>query len=154
MNNILFVCTGNICRSPTAEGIFEKILLEKGIEVDFNVDSAGTHPYYIGKKPDDRAIREALLRGYDISNHIARQLENIDFFCFDLILAMDFKNIQYMKDICPNECLNKIKLLTYFSKSYKNLEIPDPYNGSRYGFKLVIDYIEDACNGLVNYLDF
>ncbi|AGF48253.1 protein-tyrosine phosphatase [Candidatus Kinetoplastibacterium oncopeltii TCC290E] len=154
MNNILFVCTGNICRSPTAEGIFKKILIEKGIEGSFNVDSAGTHPYYIGRKPDDRSVKEALLRGYDISNHIARKLENIDFFCFDFILAMDFKNIQHMKEICPYECFNKLKLLTHFSNLYKNFEVPDPYYGNCYGFKLVIDYIENACNGLVDYIGF
>ncbi|AFZ83562.1 protein-tyrosine phosphatase [Candidatus Kinetoplastibacterium blastocrithidii TCC012E] len=154
MNNVLFVCTGNICRSPTAEGVFRKLLLEKKIAVEFNVDSAGTHSYYVGRKPDERAKMEALLRGYDISNHVARQLENIDFLCFDLILAMDFKNIQYMKEICPNEYFYKVKLLTNFSNYYRNTEVPDPYYGNRNGFKLVIDYIEDACNGLIDYLNF
>ncbi|AGF48955.1 low molecular weight protein-tyrosine-phosphatase [Candidatus Kinetoplastidibacterium galati] len=153
MKNVLFVCTGNICRSPTAEGVFKKLLLKKEMGRNFNVDSAGTHPYHIGRKPDDRSIREALLRGYDISNHVARQLENIDFFCFDFILAMDYKNIQYIKGICPHECFYKVKLLTYFSDYYNNFEIPDPYYSARYGFKLVIDYIEDACNGLVDYLN-
>lgn len=140
---------GNICRSPTAEGVLRSKLAKAGLLDEVELDSAGTHDYHIGRAPDARAQRYALSRGYDLSAQRARQAAGADFSHFDLILAMDLANLQGLRAICPPEYRDRVQLLMRYASRHEAKEVPDPYYGEGDGFERVLDYVEDACDGVV-----
>lgn len=145
---ILFVCLGNICRSPTAEAIFTKKANQLGIEIQ--IDSAGTGDYHIGEPPDARSIAAALDRGYEMAHLRARQVSIEDFYTFDHILAMDESNLRHLLDLKPLNSEAKVELfLNYAERPTKDRSVPDPYWSGRDGFDLVLDLLEDASNGLL-----
>ncbi len=149
---ILFVCTANICRSPTAEAVFRKLVANGPLARDIEIDSAGTHDFHVGKSPDARAIKHAALRGYVLDHLVARQLSSSDFETFDYILAMDEANMRYMKAMCPTRLSQKLELLLDYGSEMDVHEVTDPYQGKPRDFERVLDLIEDACNGLHTYL--
>ncbi|MFZ6871755.1 low molecular weight protein-tyrosine-phosphatase [Undibacterium sp. Di27W] len=144
---ILFVCMGNICRSPSAEGVFRSHALAAGLNL--HIDSAGTHAYHIGEPPDPRSQEFAARRGIDLSQQRARKLSDDDFEKFDLLLAMDKENLARMKAACPPAYQHKLKLMMDYASQSDSEIVPDPYYGGPHGFDLVLDYIEDASKGLV-----
>ncbi|WP_455280377.1 low molecular weight protein-tyrosine-phosphatase [Cupriavidus necator] len=148
---ILMCCMGNICRSPTAEGVLRAKLAAAGLEPLVELDSAGTHEYHLGHPPDPRAQRHALQRGYDLSPLRARKVGLPDFDRFDLILAMDRENLAGLARLRP-DVGDKLRLLMSFATRHHADEVPDPYYGEGDGFERVLDYIEDACDGLVEML--
>jgi len=149
---VLFVCMGNICRSPTAEGVFRKLLAERAPELDVQVDSAGTHAYHIGHPPDVRAQRAAALRGVDLSAQRARRVTEQDFEHFELLLAMDELNRAALLEICPVEYRARVRLLLEFAPQAGRLEVPDPYYGASNGFEQVLDLVEEAAVGVLEHL--
>lgn len=146
---VLFICMGNICRSPTAEGVFRRFVADEGLEHLIQIDSAGTHDYHIGKAPDRRAQAAAAGRGYDLSPLRGRQVARNDFAEFDYVLAMDGDNLANLQRICPNDERHKLRLFLSFSERFNNQEVPDPYYGGAEGFDLVLDMVEDAARGLL-----
>lgn len=150
---ILFVCLANICRSPAAEAIFRKMVTEIGMDGNFNIDSAGTGAWYEGEPADKRMQFHARKRGYQIT-HLARKFNpDEDFDKFDLIFGMDSEIIRSLKLLARNEeDKRKIVRMTHFSKQFNYPVIPDPYGGGEEGFELVMDLLEDACEGLIAYL--
>ena len=152
MKKVLFVCMGNICRSPTAEGVFRKILVDADLTAEIEVDSAGTHDYHVGASPDTRATLHAAKRGYDLTTLVGRQISARDFDYFDYILVMDEMNHRNVKSICPSRNLAKVELLLNYSDHYHGEEVPDPYQGNERGFENVLDMIEDGCKGLLEFL--
>jgi len=151
--SVLFVCMGNICRSPTAEGVFRSLVQNAGLEHRLRIDSAGTHAYHIGKSPDARASAAAVKRGFDLSALRGRQVCPQDFHEFDYILAMDQENLSNLKHICPSGHEHKIRLFLEFSTSFSEREVPDPYYGGAQGFEHVLDMVEDASRGLLQKLE-
>lgn len=149
---VLFVCMGNICRSPTAEGVFRQLAREAGLEEAVRIDSAGTHDYHVGKAPDARAQAAALRRGFDLSLLRARQVKERDFLEFDHILAMDRENLANLQRICPPGHRHKIRLFLSYSSRFAEREVPDPYYGGRQDFDHVLDLVEDASRGLLESL--
>lgn len=149
MTKVLFVCMGNICRSPSAEGVFRKMLKDAGLSDLVQIESAGTHAFHLGDPPDARAQAVARKRGYDISDIRARQIQTDDFREFDIILAMDWENLSHMQQQSPKTYQHKLALLMRFSNDYEEATVPDPYYGGPEGFAKVLDYIEDACQGLL-----
>lgn len=149
MVKILFVCMGNICRSPTAHGIFLALVKQQGLEHLIEVDSAGTHAYHIGNPPDHRAQASALKRGVDLSNLRARHVEKSDFETYDYVLAMDAENYVYLSALCPDGYEEKLKLLMEFAPHLNVREVPDPYYGGTSGFERVLDMVETAAQGLL-----
>ena len=149
MVNILFVCMGNICRSPTAEGVFNKIIVEQGYAEKIGIDSAGTHAYHTGEAPDSRAQQSALARGIDISKLRARKATAKDFERFDYVIAMDHDNLSHLESICPDEHRGKLSLFLEFGSQSDVKEVPDPYYGGPLGFERVLDLVEDASVGLL-----
>jgi protein-tyrosine phosphatase len=147
--SVLFVCMGNICRSPTAEGVFRKLIDGAGLAHAVGVDSAGTHAYHLGEAPDQRASETALRRGVDLKSLRARRVEVADFERFDHILAMDADNYQALRELCPLGTEEKIKLFMDFSPKAGLREVPDPYYGGPRGFEHVFDLIEAAAQGLL-----
>lgn len=143
---VLFVCLGNICRSPTAEGVLRHKLLEAGLAEQVEVDSAGTGDWHVGKAPDTRTRQAALRRGYDLSLLRARQVSVEDFSRFDLVLAMDHSNLRDLKGLRRNGSEPDLFLRRY---GLVPEEVPDPYYGGEEGFEEVLDLIEQACDGLV-----
>ena len=143
---------GNICRSPTAEGIFRQQLAVAGMLDRVEIDSAGTHDYHIGAPPDNRTRLAALRRGYDLSNLRGRQVELKDFHEFDYILAMDRANLADLNRICPLQYRHKLNLFMEFS-SGEPCEVPDPYHGGSEGFENVLNMLEDAANGLLSQVE-
>ncbi len=141
---------GNICRSPTAEGVFRDKIRLAGLAASVRIDSAGTHGYHIGNPPDPRAQEAARKRGYDLSELRGRQVSDADFESFDLILAMDKDNLSLLLKQCPDQLQHKVRRLLSFSRRYPNLDVPDPYYGGRSGFDMVLDMVEDAADGLIN----
>jgi protein-tyrosine phosphatase len=137
---ILFVCTGNICRSPTAEAVLRHLAKEAGIDV--HVESAGTGDWHVGHPPDERAQHHARGRGYDLSAQRARQVERRDFEAFDLIVAMDRGHLRVLERQCPREHRAKLRMLA-------GRDVPDPYYGGPEGFEHVLDMVEAACRGLL-----
>ncbi|MDP2794657.1 MAG: low molecular weight protein-tyrosine-phosphatase [Sulfurisoma sp.] len=150
--SILFVCMGNICRSPTAEGVVRAHLEGAGMVPEVEVDSAGTHGYHIGKSPDGRAMEAAAGRGYDLSALRARQVSEFDFVRFDRILAMDRDNLDLLRQACPAEHRHKLGLFLEYSRNFAEREVPDPYYGGADGFEHVLDLVEDAALGLIDSL--
>ena len=149
---ILFVCMGNICRSPTAEGVTRAVAEKKGLVDRFEFDSAGTHGYHIGNPPDARARAAAAKRGYDLSPLKARQVNEFDFVRFDRILAMDRDNLELLRKACPQEHHVKLGLFLEYASRSAGDEVPDPYYGGPEGFERVLDMIEDAADGLLDQL--
>lgn len=149
---ILFVCMGNICRSPSAEGVFRRALRERAPQLEIHIDSAGTHDYHIGKAPDARARAAASRRGIDISQLRARQVASDDFEHFDLILAMDEENIRELKARADRTYHDRIRLLMEFAPDAQCRAVPDPYYGGEQGFEEVLDLLEEAANGLIDEL--
>jgi protein-tyrosine phosphatase len=150
--SVLFVCMGNICRSPTADGVFQKKVLLAGLSPAVKVDSAGTHNYHPGRAPDERSQSHAYLRGYDLSALRARQVQDADYAEFDLILAMDWDNLAMLQNDCPAEHQHKLRRLTEFSKKFDATVVPDPYYDGAAGFETVLDLVEDACEGLLTHV--
>jgi len=141
---ILFVCTGNICRSPTAEAVLRHLAKEAGIDV--HVESAGTGDWHVGHPPDERAQHHARGRGYDLSAQRARQVERRDFEAFDLIVAMDRGHLRVLERQCPREHRAKLRMLA-------GRDVPDPYYGGPEGFEHVLDMVEAACRGLLREVE-
>ena len=150
MVKVLFVCLGNICRSPTADAVFVKMVAQAGYEREIKVDSAGTGSWHIGEKPDSRATVLAERRGYDLSRLRARQVCAEDFVEFDYILAMDETNYEDLKLLCPEEHQAKLHYFLYFAPKLKLRSVPDPYFDNR--FEQVLDMVEEAAQGLLDYL--
>ena len=144
---ILFFCMGNICRSPTAEGVMRAKLAAAGLDVE--VDSAGTHGYHVGDPPDERSQAHALKRGYDLSRLRARQLEAEDFERFELVLAMDEANLSHAQRLCPPGQRHRLKLLMDYARHAGRTHVPDPYYGGAAGFEEVLDLVEAGCDGLI-----
>ena len=149
---VLFVCMGNICRSPTAEGVFRKLLAERAPELDVLVDSAGTHEYHTGHPPDPRAIRAAERRGVDITGLRARRVAERDFEHFELVLAMDQLNRHTLLERSPSQYHDRIRLFLEFAPELGRLDVPDPYYGGSTGFEYVLDLVEEASAGLIEHL--
>ena len=149
MRSVLFVCTGNICRSPTADGVFRHLVREAGLEARIRVDSAGTHDYHVGEPPDARAQHHARRRGYDLSELRARQVAREDFEAFDVVLAMDRGHLRILQRLSPPEHRHKLRLFMEFASARHRDEIPDPYYGGERGFEAVLDMVEDAARGLL-----
>ena len=148
MKRILFVCMGNICRSPTAEGVFRKLLQEEAEDLLLEIDSAGTHAYHVGSAPDARSQSAALRRGIDLATQRARQVVREDFERFDLVLAMDEDNYAILVSKCPPQYRDRVKLFLEFGSTGER-NVPDPYYGGETGFERVLDLIEDAARGLL-----
>ena len=146
---ILFVCMGNICRSPTAEGVFRSRAAAAGLGEMLSIDSAGTHDYHIGSAPDARSAASAAKRGIDLSTQRARQVDAADFSNFDRIYAMDQDNLARLSAACPPEHRHKLGLFMQFASHSPSSVVPDPYYGNGDGFDRVLDYIEDASDGLI-----
>ncbi len=149
MVRVLFVCLGNICRSPTAEGVFRKLITEQGLEAAVEIDSAGTHAYHVNEPPDTRAVQAAAYRDIDLSRIRGRQATAEDFAIFDYILAMDEENVRHLSKAAPPDMTHKIRLFMEYSSNFIEREIPDPYWGGATGFNRVLDMIEDASGGLL-----
>lgn len=150
---ILFVCMGNICRSPMAEGVFRHVLAERAAHLDVQLDSAGTHGYHAGSPPDRRACAAAERRGIDISTLAARRVAEADFGRFDYILAMDQDNVSDLRELADPDDHGKIRLLMEFSPTSFGADVPDPYYGGVTGFERVLDLIEEAADGLLAELE-
>ncbi len=150
---VLFVCMGNICRSPTAEGVFRRLAGERIPELELEVDSAGTHDYHVGDPPDPRAIAAAARRGVDLSAIRARQVEVSDFGRFDLIVAMDRLNREILLDRSPLEYRSRIRLFLEFASNVDFEDVPDPYYGGPLGFERVLDLVEAASTGLLDEIE-
>ena len=149
---ILMVCMGNICRSPTAEAVFRAKVQEAGLEQHVKVDSVGTHGFHVGEAADARAVRAGKKRGYEMDALVARQITKEDFAENDLILAMDWENHALLQQIAPRQFHHKIKLLMSFATEHESAVVPDPYYGGAEGFETVLDYVEDACMNLVDFV--
>ena len=148
--NVLFVCLGNICRSPAAEGIFKKMVADNELGDSIYVDSAGTSGWHEGELPDDRMRMHGQRRGYDFSSRSRKFVEK-DFGIFDYIIVMDDDNYRNVKKLAKSkEDVAKIHLMTDFSDKYSHSHVPDPYYGGSSGFELVMDLLEDACENLLN----
>ncbi len=152
MYKILFVCMGNICRSPTAQAVMQSFVDKAHLSPGVRVDSAGTHAYHVGAPPDGRSQRHASLRGYSMSSLQARQISLSDFEQADLILAMDWDNLALLQTQCPPAMMHKVRRLAEFFQSHQDTVVPDPYEGGGVGFEKVLDLVEDACQGLLQHL--
>ena len=150
--SVLMVCMGNICRSPTAEGVLRQKLVAAGLADVVEVDSAGTHDWHAGKPPDPRSVTHARNRGYDLSSLRSRPVTAADFERFDLILAMDWDNLALLQESCPALHQRKLRRLSEFAVARTSSVVPDPYQGGPDGFEHVLDLVEDACDGVVTFL--
>lgn len=150
--SVLFVCTNNICRSPTAEGIFRKRVTEAGLSASIVVASAGTHGYHVGEPPDPRAQDAAARRGYDLTMLRARRMKCEDFSRFDMVLAMDDDNRAILERMCQPGNGHKLRMMMDYATQFREREVPDPYYGGTRGFERVIDMLEDASEGLLRAL--
>ena len=147
--SVLFVCMGNICRSPTAEAVFRHYVENAGLSEYILIDSAGTHDYHVGEPPDTRAQRSAQQRGYDMSKLRGRQVGADDFRRFDYILAMDRANLAILQHITPPDSITQPQLFLEYARHHREREVPDPYFGGMDGFEQVLDMVEDAAQGLL-----
>jgi protein-tyrosine phosphatase len=146
---VLFVCMGNICRSPTAEGVFRHMVQAEGLADRIHVASAGTHDSHVGRPPDGRAQQAAARRGYDISPQRAQRVEARHFVDFDYVLAMDAENLSHLRQIAPEGLRDKARLFLDFSPGHRGDEVPDPYYGAADGFARVLDLVEAGAQGLL-----
>ncbi|NOY61882.1 MAG: low molecular weight phosphotyrosine protein phosphatase [Gammaproteobacteria bacterium] len=147
---VLFVCMGNICRSPTAEGVFRHLLRQHGLETSIEIDSAGTLAYHVGKAADSRARKAAAARGIDLDGITARRIDVRDFEVFDYVLAMDRDNLHNLRKECPEHLQHKVTLFMENAPHLDESEVPDPYYGGSGGFERVLDLVEVASEGLLN----
>ena len=147
---VLFVCMGNICRSPTAHGVFANLVAQANLQNLIAVDSAGTHAYHIGEAPDQRSQQAASLRGIDLSDLKARKVLAHDFAEFDYILAMDHANLDNLRALAPSTA--RVQLFMDYAQRWQTSEVPDPYYGGAQGFERVLDMVEDAAEGLLLHL--
>lgn len=147
---VLFVCLGNICRSPTAEGVFNSLIKSEALEHFISCDSCGTSSYHIGEAPDPRSQLAAKKRGIDLSQIRSRQLHQQDYYEFNYILAMDENNLSHILEDKPSNAEAKISRFLAYSKNFEELSVPDPYWNGPNGFELVLDMIEDAAKGLLS----
>lgn len=147
--SVLFVCMGNICRSPTAHGVFRKLVDDAGLSHVISIDSAGTHAYHVGNPPDGRSQATALSRGIEMSDLRARQVQRDDFALFDYILAMDSDNYNNLLAIASSDMKKKIRFFMEFAEDTQVREVPDPYYGGASGFERVFDLVEKAASGLL-----
>lgn len=152
MTRVLFVCTGNICRSPTAEGVFRQVVQDAKLDGRISTDSAGTHDYHVGEPPDRRSVQAAKSRGFDISDLRARKVRAADFDDFDLILAMDRGHFDQLVRMAPEDRRDRIKLFMDYAPDAPKREVPDPYYGEGTHFTEVLDLVEAASEGLLNSL--
>ncbi len=148
----LFVCTGNICRSPTAEGVFRHLAAAAGLADAIEADSAGTHGYHVGEPPDSRTIAAAADRGFDLAALRARRVKQDDFYRFDLILAMDRDHFAHLLAMRPNDACADVKLFLDYHPAAPHKDVPDPYYGGREGFDLVLDLAEQTSRALLDYV--
>ncbi len=151
---LLFVCLGNICRSPSAEAVMKAVVEKQGKADRFFIDSAGTEAYHAGEPADRRMQRHAVNRGFTLTS-ISRKVQPIvDFATFDYIIAMDDQNIRDLRRMAPNEDLaRKLSLMTDYCQVHTETSVPDPYYGGAAGFELVLDILEDACEGLLKHIE-
>lgn len=149
---VLFVCMGNICRSPTAEGVFAELVKRQGLAHFFAIDSAGTHAYHVGEAPDLRAQKAALERGVTLASIKSRKVTHGDFEDFDFVLAMDDDNYSILIDACPEEHKGKVRYFLDYAPHLNVREVPDPYYGGSYGFERVLDLVEEASEGFLKTL--
>lgn len=147
--SVIFVCMGNICRSPTAEAVFRHQVKQAGLTAHFHIDSAGTHDYHIGSAPDPRTQQAARRRGYDMSGLRGRQIQPEDFLHFDYVLAMDGANLEILQRLHPQQTQPHLGLFLDFAQHHVEKEVPDPYCGGNDGFERVLDMVEDAAAGLL-----
>ena len=152
MPNVLFVCLGNICRSPTAEGVLRAIAAREYPGVALDVDSAGTANYHVGEPPDRRTVAAARRRGYDLAGLRARQVQDEDFSRFDYLLAMDRANLKELESRRPKDATARLALFLEFAPNAESLEVPDPYYGGTEDFERVLDLCEMAARGLLTRL--
>jgi len=152
LTNVLFVCLGNICRSPTAHGVFRDLVEKENLSASIRVDSAGTSGWHIGEPPDRRATAAAAKRGYQLSDLRGRQCSPSDFLEFDYILAMDEDNLAALESLRPASFEGVLSLFLDFSAQSQLREVPDPYYGGVRGFEDVLDLVEDACQGLLTHI--
>ncbi len=150
---VLFVCLGNICRSPTAEGVFRKLVQDRGLDAHIEIDSAGTGGWHAGEPPDRRAQAEARRRGIDISGLRARQVRKQDFMEFDRVVAMDRQNLRELRAACPEPLRHKLSLMLDHAEHLPESEVPDPYYGGHDGFVEVYDLLEAASEGLLALIE-
>ncbi|HEY9198700.1 MAG TPA: low molecular weight protein-tyrosine-phosphatase [Gammaproteobacteria bacterium] len=150
--SVLFVCMGNICRSPTAQGVFESLVQREGLAQQIAIDSAGTHAYHVGEPPDQRAQQAARRRGVDLSLQRARKIREEDFFEYDYVLAMDRDNYEALRGICHPDYEERLRLFLEFAPHMGERDVPDPYYGGAQGFERVLDLIEAASAGLLSEL--
>ena len=141
---VLIVCTGNICRSPTAEAVMRELAKKRGLAERVKIESAGTHDYHVGEPPDPRSQKHAAKRGYDLSAQRASQVKPQDFHAFDYILAMDRTHLRMLKSMAPENAKAKLGLFLEASGKWKGEDVPDPYYGGTAGFEQVLDMVEEA----------
>ena len=150
MVKVLFVCMGNICRSPTAHGVFRALVQRERLDDNISIDSAGTHAYHVGSPPDRRAAATAASRGVDLSDLVARRVETEDFEVFDYLLAMDQENFLSLSEMCPDDQhIEKVHMFMDFAPHMRTREVPDPYYGGAAGFERVYDLVEAASEALL-----
>ena len=152
MVRVLFICMGNICRSPTAEGVFRSLIEKEKLQHRIKIESAGTHAYHIDEAPDLRSQKAAKDRGIDLSSQRARKVIMGDFEDFDYLLAMDKENLSILMQACPQAQQHKVKLFLDYAPQLPTNEVPDPYYGGKYGFETVLDLIEEASTGFLTEL--
>ncbi|OQX13046.1 MAG: phosphotyrosine protein phosphatase [Thiothrix lacustris] len=149
---VLFICMGNICRSPTAQGVFERLVQSQGLADRILIDSAGTHAYHIDSPPDKRSQAAAKNRGLDLSGQRARKVTAADIEEFDYVLAMDRTNLEDLQDLVADSQRERVRLFMTFAERWKVDEVPDPYYGGDSGFERVLDMVEDAAAGLLDHI--
>ncbi|MCO4799773.1 MAG: low molecular weight phosphotyrosine protein phosphatase [Colwelliaceae bacterium] len=150
IKSVLFVCMGNICRSPSAEAVFRHKAQEQGLKL--HIDSAGTIGSHAREKPDHRAQKVGVARGYSFDKIKARKVTADDFEKFDIILAMDEQNVKDLSKVAPSHLMGKVKLFLDFANNHEENEVPDPYYGGARGFQFVLDLVEDASDGLIKVI--
>lgn len=148
--SVLFVCMGNICRSPTAHAVFDRLVAEAGLNERIRIDSAGTHAYHVGNPPDQRAAQAAILRQYRMDHLTARQVEPSDIEQFDYVLAMDRANLEILRSLAGDALRDKPRLFMSYAADYGLEEVPDPYYGGDRGFEQVLDMVEAAAGNLLD----
>ena len=151
MPQVLFVCMGNICRSPTAHAVFREQVRERGLVEQFVIDSAGTHDFHIGREPDRRAVETAAEQGFDMTDLRARQVQQVDFEQFDYVVAMDEQNLSVLQSTCPDAYLGRLSLLLDWTDDW-GAEVPDPYYGVDEGFTHVLEMVTSACRCLLEHI--
>lgn len=152
MRRVLFVCTANICRSPSAKGVLRRMLAQQPGTPGIEVDAAGTHDMRAGLPPFPMAVEAAKRRGYDVTQHLARMVNGDDFDRFDLILAMDRSHLAHLRTIAPTRCKDKIELFLEYGDEFHGDDVPDPYGGEAPAYEAALDRIEDGCRGLAQLL--